>query len=124
MGKLSGDLVCIDIDRHEALAGKKGSNRRYRVTTVPHEMTAWEAITGGIGGHDDPSAISRLAACCSGPNLRTPLAIRLLILDKTMWVDVLQTVKGKGWKIEPGKPGRPRQRSGVPGSRQAEAYPY
>jgi P4 family phage/plasmid primase-like protien len=64
-GRLSGDLVCIDLDSEQAnmLAdeylpptpmvegrpGKPRSHRWYRVTDIPPELTSREA-SGGIGG--------------------------------------------------------------------------
>jgi P4 family phage/plasmid primase-like protien len=63
-GRLSGDVVCVDLDSQEAIAradeflpptamidgrpGKPRSHRWYRVTYVPPEMTSTAA--GGIGG--------------------------------------------------------------------------
>src|SRR5205823_2829593 len=63
-GRLSSDIVCVDIDCQEALAeaddylpgtgmvegrpGKPRSHRWYRVADVPGEWTA--ACAGGIGG--------------------------------------------------------------------------
>jgi hypothetical protein len=63
-GRLSGDLVCVDIDAHEAVVGadrylpgtamvdgregKPRSHRWYRVADIPTEWTA--TCAGGIGG--------------------------------------------------------------------------
>lgn len=63
-GRLSGDLVCVDIDCFEALAvadrylpstrmeegrpGKPRSHRWYRVTDIPQDWTA--TCAGGMGG--------------------------------------------------------------------------
>lgn len=65
-GRLSGDLVCVDLDSPDALAradaflpptgmvegrpGKRRSHRYYRVTDVPPELTAGPDVAGGIGG--------------------------------------------------------------------------
>jgi Bifunctional DNA primase/polymerase, N-terminal len=65
-GRLSGDLVCIDIDCREALAeadrylpatrmeeGRKGkprSHRWFKVTDIPPEWTATATCAGGMGG--------------------------------------------------------------------------
>jgi hypothetical protein len=65
-GRLSGDLVCVDIDSPEALAkadeflpptpmvdgrpGKPRSHRWYKVANVPPELTAGPDVAGGIGG--------------------------------------------------------------------------
>ncbi len=65
-GRLSGDLVCVDLDSAEALVradeflpptgmvegrpGKRRSHRYYRVTNVPPELTAGPDVAGGIGG--------------------------------------------------------------------------
>lgn len=66
LGRLSGDLVCVDLDSAGALAradeflpptvmvegrpGKRRSHRYYRVTNVPPELTAGPDVAGGIGG--------------------------------------------------------------------------
>jgi hypothetical protein len=65
-GRLSGDLVCVDIDYFEALAeadrflpgtgmeegrpGKPRSHRWFRVTDIPPEWTAPTTCAGGMGG--------------------------------------------------------------------------
>ena len=65
-GRLSGDLVCIDIDSFEVLRradeflprtgmiegrpGKRRSHRWYRVVNIPPELTAAPNVAGGKGG--------------------------------------------------------------------------
>src|SRR5262249_39694612 len=65
-GRLSGDLVCVDIDNYDALAvadkylpptqmvegrpGKPRSHRWFRVVNVPPDLTAPRHVAGGIGG--------------------------------------------------------------------------
>jgi putative DNA primase/helicase len=65
-GALSGNLVCIDIDRREVLEradaflpytpmvdgrpGKPRAHRYYRVTSIPSEFVADPHVAGGIGG--------------------------------------------------------------------------
>jgi hypothetical protein len=65
-GRLSGDIVCLDLDDREALAmadeflpptgliegrpGKRASHRYFRVVNTPPELTAPATVAGGIGG--------------------------------------------------------------------------
>lgn len=65
-GRLSEDLVCLDIDSLEALAvadtylprtgmiegrpGKRRSHRWYKAINIPPELTAGSHVAGGIGG--------------------------------------------------------------------------
>lgn len=65
-GRLSGDLICVDLDSAIALEradlhlpatkmisgrpGKPRSHRYYRVVDIPLEFTASPTVAGGIGG--------------------------------------------------------------------------
>jgi hypothetical protein len=65
-GRLSGDLVCVDIDSRKALEladkylpprgmvegrpNKRRSHRWYRVINIPAELTAPASVAGGFGG--------------------------------------------------------------------------
>jgi P4 family phage/plasmid primase-like protien len=65
-GRLSGDVVCVDLDGVDALRladeylpptgmvegrpGKPRAHRYYRVTDIPAELTARPDVAGGIGG--------------------------------------------------------------------------
>ncbi len=65
-GRLSNDLVCVDLDSRDALTladhhlpataliegrpGKRRSHRWYRVVNIPPELTAGPEVAGGLGG--------------------------------------------------------------------------
>jgi hypothetical protein len=65
-GRLSGDIVCVDLDSQEALQhadrflpptgmtegrpGKPESHRWYRLTNIPAELSARPGVAGDIGG--------------------------------------------------------------------------